>query len=943
MPTPVMNLVIQTERSSIYYPTEKPVIVTTTVDVNVDISIDPMTEEIIITITNANSLDPSTIPVITDPDITTDSLFWIHDDTIYQLTGIVLQNILYSGGSHIDIVNGAINLDTTSSVNFVAIPTAPTPNPGDNSTNVATTAYVDNAISAVVSGLDIKDAVNLLASSNITISDPGAITIDGVSPTVGWRLGLIGQTSAAENGIYIWNGPTSPLTRSTDADTSELVNTGMFFFVSQGTQWENTGWILNTPPPITLGTTALNFTQFTGTGDIQVTTGLTKSGNVIGVDFTVVAPLISPAFTGTPTAPTQSTTDNSIKISTTAFVVNYVAAQGFAPLLSPSFTGTPTAPTASSGSNTSQIANAAFVNNATDGVSTVASSGGTVTLIPTQYGTPILLLTGALVSNATYVVPNNGWWVVSNRTTGAFTATVRTNTGSGVLIDQGYTAIVIADGTNVVFAQNDFNSITLLGNCIAVTQALSDNSNRLATTAFVQAQLALYLPLTGGEITGSLVVDNTFAAVSTSVLFTSSSATINLPQFVFNGTDTSMAFNASGFNLFWQGSQITSNSSGILLHADNGGGTGGTLYLPTGTVGNTGSTYLNYLTAQLTLFSDHAEISVPLDMNYNNIINVLDPVNPQDAATKNYVDSVVQGLDVKESVRLLALSNINISNPGAITIDSVSPNNGDRIGLIGETDATTNGIYIWNGSSNPLTRSPDANTSAEVNSGMFFWVTSGTANADSGWILTTPDPIVLGTTALSFTQFSGAAQITAGTGLTKTGNVIAVNFALVAALASPAFSGVPLAPTAATNTNTQQLATTAYVISQIAASSIGYSQLPAELSNSIVTMFFATLSNGQLVYIPITQVSNFAANFANSIGYCGTLPSGSAVFNIGYLRSGTLTAIGTLTFTSASNTGTFSSSSLVNLHVGDLLVITQPNPADALLANVSIALVLTKQ
>jgi len=70
------------------------------------------------------------------------------------------------------------------------------------------------------------------------------------------------------------------------------------------------------------------------------------------------------------------------------------------------------------------------------------------------------------------------------------------------------------------------------------------------------------------------------------------------------------------------------------------------------------------------------------------------------------------------------------------------------------------------------TRASDADTSAKVTSGMFTFVEEGTTNADSGWVLTTDGAIVLGTTSLSFTQFSGAGQITAGAGLTKTGNTI---------------------------------------------------------------------------------------------------------------------------------------------------------------------------
>jgi len=78
------------------------------------------------------------------------------------------------------------------------------------------------------------------------------------------------------------------------------------------------------------------------------------------VNTSSFAPINSPAFTGTPTAPTPATNDNSQKIATTGFV----KAQGYAVLNSPAFTGTPTAPTATAGTNTTQLATTAFVQTA---------------------------------------------------------------------------------------------------------------------------------------------------------------------------------------------------------------------------------------------------------------------------------------------------------------------------------------------------------------------------------------------------------------------------------------------------------------------------------------------------------------------------------------------------------------------------------------------------
>jgi hypothetical protein len=161
-----------------------------------------------------------------------------------------------------------------------------------------------------------------------------------------------------------------------------------------------------------------------------------------------------------------------------------------------------------------------------------------------------------------------------------------------------------------------------------------------------------------------------------------------------------------------------------------------------------------------------------------------------DAANKGYVDSVAQGLDVKASVRLAttgALSaytftttaggTITNNANGALSIDGVTPSVADRILVKNETsgNAPYNGIYVVTtvgDGSTPyvLTRSTDANTSAEVTSGMFTFVEQGTTNDNSGWVLTTNNPITLNTTALVFAQFSGAGTYTASNGVLLTGS-----------------------------------------------------------------------------------------------------------------------------------------------------------------------------
>jgi hypothetical protein len=106
-------------------------------------------------------------------------------------------------------------------------------------------------------------------------------------------------------------------------------------------------------------------------------------------------------------------------------------------------------------------------------------------------------------------------------------------------------------------------------------------------------------------------------------------------------------------------------------------------------------------------------------------------------------------------------------------MDGVTLALGDRVLIKNQTNAAQNGIYVVKASGAP-DRAEDANLSAEVTAGMFTFVSEGTANGNTGWVLTTDDAITLGTTALTFTQFSGAGAFTAGSGLTQSGTTFNV-------------------------------------------------------------------------------------------------------------------------------------------------------------------------
>lgn len=159
-----------------------------------------------------------------------------------------------------------------------------------------------------------------------------------------------------------------------------------------------------------------------------------------------------------------------------------------------------------------------------------------------------------------------------------------------------------------------------------------------------------------------------------------------------------------------------------------------------------------------------------VSLNSQKITNLADPVNPQDAATKIYVDNAVVGIDWKASVKVATNSDITLS--GEQTIDGVAVAVGDRVLVKSQSTPSENGVYEVKAGA--WSRTSDADTGTELTASFAVFVEQGTVNADSGWVLTTDGAVTVGTTALTFVQFTGLGQVVAGGGLTKSGNQIDV-------------------------------------------------------------------------------------------------------------------------------------------------------------------------
>ena len=184
-----------------------------------------------------------------------------------------------------------------------------------------------------------------------------------------------------------------------------------------------------------------------------------------------------------------------------------------------------------------------------------------------------------------------------------------------------------------------------------------------------------------------------------------------------------------------------------------------------------------------------------VDLNTHKITGLSSPTSVSDGANKQYVDGVAQGLSIKNAIKFATTDTLANLTSGTVTYDNsagtltlsnaltaldginlTSADHGTRVLVKDETGSTAeeakNGIYVLT-SLSLLTRATDANAPAEVTAGTFFFVQSGNNNGDNGFVQT---EIVntIGTDALKYTQFSGAGQIIAGNGITKSGNELSV-------------------------------------------------------------------------------------------------------------------------------------------------------------------------
>lgn len=301
----------------------------------------------------------------------------------------------------------------------------------------------------------------------------------------------------------------------------------------------------------------------------------------------------------------------------------------------------------------------------------------------------------------------------------------------------GKGAFVSLSDTQTISGAKTFSStVALGGSATATTPSSGNDSTSVATTAYVQAEgfLTANQSITiSGDISGSgtTSITGTLATVNSSP-GTTSGVTVN-----GKGLVTAIAA--------LQASDIPSIAHTKISDFDAGvqANTLDSLANPTGAV----------------------------DLNSQKITSLATPTADSDGATKGYVDSVAQGLDVKDSVKVATTANITLS--GTQTIDGVSVSADERVLVKNQSTASENGLYLCKAGS--WARTSDLAAGANA-AGVFVFLESGATQADQGFVCTSDSgSAVVGTNSLAFTQFSGSGSFTAGDGLDLSGTTFSAD------------------------------------------------------------------------------------------------------------------------------------------------------------------------
>lgn len=528
-----------------------------------------------------------------------------------------INGVAFDGSTNITITavpSGSASGDLTgtypgptiiSGVNLSGNPTTTTQSPGDNSTKVATTAYVD----AAIQGTDTKDACKYASTgalpaviyangssgvgATLTGVSVGAISIDSSSPSIGDRILIKNQVSSFQNGIYVVSTTGSGivafvLTRSTDFDQSVDIDLGDSTFITSGTTLSNTTWVQNGSQGPIMGTDPITFSQTAGPGAITSGNGITVTGLSIAIDTSVTVDkttaqtltnktLTSPTLTtpvlGTPSSGNltnctfpvlnQNTTGSAATL-TTARTINGVSFDGSSNITV----------TAAAGTLTGTALNATVVTTSITSTGTMIS--GTLSTGYIIGGVTMTL--GSDASNDTYYRNSSGVLTrLANGTSGQFLGantaaapTWQTPAGSGtvtsVATNNGITGGTITTTGTIGLAAIAATSVlaNLTGGSAAPSSALAYGSTATASTlvyrdtninTLVNNITQNWVTIATAAGTTTLTVASAYeqnftgSTTQTIVLPVTSTLTVGFCFLIVNQSTGALTVNSSGSNL----------------------------------------------------------------------------------------------------------------------------------------------------------------------------------------------------------------------------------------------------------------------------------------------------------------------------------------------------------------------------------------------------------
>jgi hypothetical protein len=645
-----------------------------------------------------------------------------------------------------------------------------------DSSIVASSKLQDNSITAG------KLANNINYGSNLTIT--GNLTVNGTSTTLDTVNTLI------EDPILLL---------AKDQTGSAALDIG---FVGERGDDTNIAWIWDE----SADQFAAGFTSDDGSAN---TITLSSYADVRANDITAVGITLSGNVTGPLNVTGAIEASTSITAGTTVTATGNVAggnittggAMEATGLISSGSTITATGNVSGGNLTTANAMDSATIN--TTGEATLASAivsdltSGRVVLAGTSgaiedsanatFDGSTLGITGAITASTTVTATGNvvgGNLTTANAMDSATINTTGEATLASAIVSDLTSGRVVLAGTSG--AIEDSANMTFDGSTLGITGAITASTTVTATGNVV-----------GGNLTtaGQVAADNA-----------------DITNGITAGTTITATGNVSGGNITTGGAVAATGliSSGTTITA-TGNVAGGNLTTggdidASGDIAGLTITSETFQGSNPTISSTGTDQNIILDPNGTGavsvenakITNLATPTADGDAANKSYVDSVAEGLDIKESCvaattgALPAVTYNNGSsgvgatltadaNGALAAIDGVTLVADERVLVQNQAAALQNGIYVVTtvgDGSNPfvLTRAGDFDGSpASEIPGGFTFIEEGTTNADAGFVCTTNAPVTMGSTAINFTQFSGAGAITAGDGLSKTGDTLDVN------------------------------------------------------------------------------------------------------------------------------------------------------------------------